>query len=153
MAFPILYAEEKEQVHRHSSIDQFKDGFLSAWKQGGWAPIVFDQIDGIGECSGIKSHPVTISFGSDLGYVFPEGKCTYFSDHFIVVDKNGVEQKVLPECFGGKGELYDAFVDKNAFINFDIADGIASSLGVHNKATLRVGLSYCVADETLPAVK
>lgn len=149
----ILYATNDAQVHRHSSLDQFKDGFLSAWVKNGWAPIVFDQIDGIGECSGIKSHPVAISFGDDLGYVFPEGKCTYFSDHFIVVDKNGIEQRVLPECFGGKGELYDTLVDKNSFINFDAANGIASSLGTHNKTTLRVGLSYVKADKTLPAVK
>lgn len=149
----ILYATNDAQVHRHSSLDQFKDGFLSAWVKNGWAPIVFDQIDGIGECSGIKSHPVIVSFGDDLGYTFPEGKCTYFSDRFIYFDKNGIEQRVLPECFGGKGELYDAFVDKNAFINFDTVNGIASSLGVHNQATLRVGLSYVKADETLPAVK
>lgn len=149
----ILYATNDAQVHRHSSLDQFKDGFLSAWVKNGWAPIVFDQIDGIGECSGIKSHPVAISFGDDLGYTFPEGKCTYFSDRFIYFDKNGVEQRVLPECFGGKGELFDVYIDKNSFVNFDPVDGVASSLGAHNKTTLRIGLSYCVADETLPAVK
>ena len=27
-----------------------------------------------------------------------------------------------------------------------------SSVGVHNKTTLRTGLSYVIADETLPAV-
>ena len=149
----ILYATNDAQVHRHSSLDQFKDGFLSAWVKNGWAPIVFDQIDGIGECSGIKSHPVVISFGDDLGYIFPEGKCTYFSDRFIYVDKQGVEQRVLPECFGGTGEFYDVYTDKNAFINFDAADNATSSLGIHNKTTLRIGLSYVTADETLPAIK
>lgn len=143
----ILYATNDAQVHRHSSLDQFKDGFLSAWVKNGWAPIVFDQLDGIGECSGIKSHPVAISFGDDLGYTFPEGKCTYFSDHFIVTDKQGVEQKVLPECFG-EG-FYETYIDKHSFTNFD--DG--SSLGIHQAKTLRVGLSYVKADETLPAVK
>lgn len=149
MAFDILYATNDAQVHRHSSLDQFKDGFLSAWVKNGWAPIVFDQIDGIGECSGIKSHPVAISFGDDLGYVFPEGKCVYFSDHFITVDKNGVEYKQLPECFGGNGELYPTFVSSNAFLNFDNDSG----LGVHQAKALRVGLDYVKADETLPAVK
>ena len=144
----ILYAVDDAQVHRHSSLGQFKDGFVSAWVKNGWAPIVFDQMDGIGECSGIKSHPVILSFGDDLGYTFPEGKCTYFSDNFIIVDKYGVEYKQLPECYGGNGELYPAFIDANAFVNFD-----DSSLGLHNKKELRVGLSYVTADETLPAVK
>ena len=146
MAFPILYAEEKEQVHRHSSINQFKDGFLSAWKQGGWAPILFDQLDSIGECSGVKSHPVIVSFGNDLGYIYPEKKCTYVSDRFIFFDKQGVEQRVLPECFGGKGEFYESWTDSSAFVNYDND----SSMGVHNKTTLRVGLAYAKADETLP---
>ena len=61
MAYPILYPDEgSEQVHRHSSIDQFR-GFLSVMKKGGWAPIVFDQLDGI-NCEDIVSHPVIISF-------------------------------------------------------------------------------------------
>lgn len=146
MSFDILYPTNDAQVHRHSSIDQFK-GFLSVYKQGGWVPIVFDQLDGI-VCESIKSHKVVLSFGGDLGYIFPEGHCTYSSDHFIYVDKQGVEQKVLPECFGGKGEFYDTFVNANAFINFDGGN----SLGVHNSKTLRVGLSYVKADETLPPV-
>lgn len=146
MAFPILYAEEKEQVHRHSSIDQFKDGFLSVWKQGGWAPIQFDQLDSIRECGGIKSHPVIVSFGNDLGYIYPEKKCTYVSNRFIYFDKQGVEQKVLPECFG-EG-FYDKWIDANIFVNFDSNN----SVGAHNETTLRIGLSYVKADETLPAV-
>ena len=148
MAFDILYPDEgNEQIHRHSSIDQFKDNFLCAWKQGGWAPIVFDQLDGI-ICETIKTHPVTISFGGDLGYVFPEAHCTYSSDHFIYVDKNGVEKRLLPECFGGKGEFYDKFVKSNSFIVFDND----TSLGLHNRFRLRTGLDYVTADETLPAV-
>lgn len=147
MAFDILYPVDDAQVHRHSSIDQFK-GFFSTWKQGGWAPIVFDQLDGI-NCETIISHPVIISFGDDIGYVFPEAHCTYASDKFIYFDKNGVEQKLLPECFGGGGELYDKFVKSNSFINYD--DG--SSLGIHNTKTTRTGLSYVLADETLPPVE
>lgn len=61
MAFDILYPVEDAQVHRHSSIDQFK-GFLSAYIKGGWAPIVFDQLDGI-TCEEVKTHPVAITFG------------------------------------------------------------------------------------------
>lgn len=143
----ILYPDESnEQVHRHSSIDQFR-GFLSAWKKGGWAPIVFDQLDGI-VCESIKTHPVIISFGKDLGFIYPEAHCTYSSDHFIYVDKDGVEQRLLPECFGGKGEFYDFYSKSNSFINFDND----SSLGLHNNKQLRTGLSFVTADETLPAV-
>lgn len=142
----ILYPDEHEQVHRHSSIDQFR-GFLSTMVKGGWAPIVFDQLDGI-NCETIISHPVVISFGGDVGYVFPEAHCTYASDHFVYFDKEGVEQKLLPECFGGGGEFYDTFVKSNSFVNFDDD----SSVGVHNTKKLRTGLSYVLADENLPAV-
>lgn len=142
----MLYPDEHEQVHRHSSIDQFR-GFLSTMVKGGWAPIVFDQLDGI-NCETVISHPVIISFGGDVGYVFPEAHCTYASDHFVYFDKEGVEQKLLPECFGGGGEFYDTFVKSNSFVNFD--DN--SSVGVHNTKKLRTGLSYVLADENLPAV-
>lgn len=141
----MLYPDEHEQVHRHSSIDQFR-GSLSTMVKGGWAPIVFDQLDGI-NCETIMSHPVIISFGGDVGYVFPEAHCTYASDHFVYFDKEGVEQKLLPECFGGGGEFYDTFIKSNSFVNFDDD----SSVGTHNTKTLRTGLSYVLADETLPA--
>lgn len=144
MSFPMLYPDENDSVKRRSSIDQF-DKFLSVYKQGGWAPIVFDQLDGI-KCETVASHPVIISFGNDIGYVFPEAHCTFSSDKFIYVDKEGVEHKLLPSCFGGKGEFYDTFVKKYSFINFSND----TSLGVHNTTTLRTGLSYVLADETLP---
>lgn len=143
-----LYPDEgNEQVHRHSSIDQFR-GFLSVMKQGGWAPIVFDQLDGI-NCETIISHPVIISWGGDIGYVFPEAHCTYASDHFVYFDKEGVEQKLLPECFGGGGDWYQEYVRKNTFVNFDSDD----SIGVHNRKKLRTGLDFCLADNNLPPVE
>ena len=142
----ILYPDEHEQVHRHSSIDQFR-GFLSTMVKGGWAPIVFDQLDGI-NCETVISHPVIISFGDDIGYVFPEAHCSYASDKFVYFDKEGVEQRVLPECFGGGGEFYDEFIKSNSFVNFDND----TSVGTHNQKQLRTGLSYVLADETLPAV-
>lgn len=145
MAFPTLYPDEKnDNVKRHSSIDQF-DGFLSVYKKGGWAPLLFDQLDGI-TCETIKTHPVIISFTNDIGYTFPEAHCTLSSDKFIYVDKEGVEQKPLSHCFGGEGEFYDTFIKKYSFVNF--SDN--TSLGVHNTTTLRTGLSYVLADENLP---
>lgn len=142
----ILYPDESPQVKTHSSIDQFKD-YVHVVKQGGPVPIVFDQIDYIGECSGVHSHPVVITFGEGE-YVYPEGRCTYVSDKFIYVDQEGVESRLLPECQGGKGEMYETFVRSNSFLNFDDD----SSFGVHNRTTLRVGLDYVKADESLPPV-
>lgn len=141
----VLYPIDDAQVHRHSSIDQFSDGFLSVYKQGGWAPIVFDQLDGI-TCETIKSHPVILSFGDDIGYIFPEAHCQFTSDKFVYFDKEGVEQRPLPSCFGGKGEFYDVYVDKSSFINFDSNDSLSTS----DKFQLRTGLSYVLAEESLP---
>ena len=147
MAFPILYPDENNpQVHRHSSIDQF-EGFLSVMVKGGWAPIIFDQLDGI-DCETIKHHPVAINFG-DGNFIYPEATCTYSSDHFVYTDRVGTKKKLLPECFGGGGEIYDKFVKSNSFINFDNDN----SLGVHNKTALRVGLDYVKCDKALPAVE
>lgn len=151
MAFDILYPDEKnDQVHRHSSIDQFGD-FLSVMVKGGWAPIVFDQLDGI-NCETIISHPVIISWNDSIGYVFPEAHCTYASDHFVTADKQTIETAVLPSCFGENGDFYEYWTDKRTFINFD-GDAGGSSVGVHNQTTLRIGLSYVKADESLPPVE
>ena len=145
MSRQMLYPDEKPMVKRHSSIDQFRD-FLSVMKKGGWTPIVFDQLDGI-VCETVKSHSVVISFGDDIGYVFPEAHCSYTSDKFVYFDKNGVEHKLLPECMGGKGEFYELFVKSNLFVNFDND----TSVGTSSVNRLRVGLDYVLSDETLPA--
>ena len=142
----ILLPDENPMVHRKSSIDQYR-GFLSVMKKGGWAPIVFEQLDGI-DCNGIKHHPVIISFGGDVGYHFADGECSYTSDKFVYFDKEGVEQKLLPEYMGGKGEFYDLYVKSNSFLNFDDD----TSLGSHNVKRLRVGTDYIISDELLPPV-
>ena len=144
MVREILLPDEHPTVHRHSSIDQFR-GFLSVMKKGGWAPIVFDQLDGI-KCEEIKHHPVVISFGDDLGYIFPEAHCTYTSNKFVYFDKSGVEQKPLPCCFGGEGEYYETFVRSNSFVNYDND----SSVGTSTTKTLRTGLDYIYSDTILP---
>ena len=143
----MLYPDEKPTVNRHSSIDQFSNGFLSVYKQGGWAPILFDQLDGI-TCDTVKTHPVIISFGGDLGYIFPEAHCAYTSDKFLYFNKEGVEKQILPSEFGGDGELIDVYTSENTFINFDND----TSVGTHSTLRTRTGLSYVIADETLPSV-
>ena len=147
MAFKMLYPDEHPMVHRHSSIDQFR-GFLSVMKKGGWAPIVFDQLDSI-TCGEIKKHPVVLSLGDDIGYVFPEAHCQYTVDKFIYFDKFGVEQKPLPCCQGGGGEFYELFVKSNSFVNFDND----TSVGTHSIKRLRTGLSYVTSDKMLPPVE
>lgn len=142
----MLYPDEKPQVNRHSSIDQYK-GFFAIECKGGWTPVVFDQLDGI-NCETIHTHPVIISFTDDIGYHFSDAECNYASDHFIYFDKEGVEEALLPECMGGGGEYYVKFIKKYSFVNFDND----SSVGSHNQKRLRVGTSYVLADNTLPAV-
>lgn len=141
----VLIASEKPMVKWHSSIDQFKD-FFSVMTQGGWTPVVFDQLDGI-KCTTVKTHPVIISFSDDIGYTFPEAHCHYASDKFVYFDKEGVEQRLLPSCFGGRGEFYDVYIKQNDFVNFDDD----TSVGSHSSLRRRVGLGYALSDETLPA--
>lgn len=145
MAREMLYPDETPMVHRHSSLGQYR-GFLSVVTRGGFTPIKFDQLDGI-TCDRVQSHPVIISFGGDIGYHFPDGECSYASDKFIHFDRETTELVPLPACMGGGGEFYERFLKNNSFVNF----GNDTSLGVHNEKTLRVGLSYVLSDETLPA--
>lgn len=142
----ILLPDEHPTIHRHSSLDQYRN-FLSVMKQGGWAPIVFDQLDSI-HCDTVKSHPVIISFGNDVGYHFKDAECSYTSDKFVYFDKDGVEQRLLPECMGGKGEFYDFYFKGYSFVNY--SDD--SSVGTHSRIKLRVGTDYIISDEILPPV-
>lgn len=139
-----LYSDENPQVNRKSSINQY-GGFFAVKCQGGWTPIVFDQLDGV-NCQTVNSHPIVLSFTNDVGYHFPEARCSYTSEKFIYADKEGVEQKLLPSCFGGSGEFFEQFIREYTFVNFDCDN----ALGVRNTQNLRVGLSYVLADETLP---
>ena len=145
MSFRTLYPDEAPMVKRKSSIDQFA-GFFAVMEKGGWEPIVFDQLDGI-SCRAVKSHPTILSWSNDIGYIFRDGQCNYASDKFVYFDKNGIEQRLLPTCFGGEGEFYDEYVNKNSFVDFDNN----SSLGTHSALRRRVGLSYALSDKTLPA--
>lgn len=143
----MIYASDNPQAHWHSSIDQYK-GFLSVIKKGGYTPIVFDQLDGI-TCETLHTRPVIISFGDFIGYHYPEAKCSFVSDKFIYFDHEGVEEKLLPESFGGQGEFYLKYIKANSFVNFDNDQ----SVGVRSTKTLRVGLDYVLADKMLPVAE
>lgn len=140
MSIEYLNDADEYDVRRHSSIDQY-GAFLSVKKGGVNIPLRFDSLDWI-NCDGIKTHPVIISDGSDIGFNYPIGHYTYFTDTYLIVDRNEVVVKKLPEWYGA-GWYEKALREKN-FINFD-----GSSLGERNRVDLRIGKDYVKADEML----
>lgn len=147
MSKEILYPDETAQVHRRSSAGQFSN-FLSVMKDGTWSPVVFNQLDGI-RCETVKSHPIILELRPTLGYIYPEKRCVFVKDDLVSYAKEGVEEKLLPEEFGGTGdEWYQEAIDEESLV------GLAGDtpLGLHTEQVTRVGLDYVVSDETLPAV-
>ena len=136
------YLDEADEydVRRHSSVNQY-DAFLSVQKGGVNVPLRFDSLDWI-NCDGIKTHSVIISDGNDIGFNYPVGHYTYFTDTYLIVDRNEVVVKKLPEWYGA-GWYEKALREKN-FINFD-----DKSLGERNRVDLRIGKDYIKADEML----
>ncbi len=131
---------DENDIHRHSSVDQY-GAFLSVKKGGVNIPLRFDSLDWI-NCEGVKTHPIIISDGTDLGFNFPVGHYTYFTDTYLVMDRKEVVVKRLPKWYG-EG-WFEKALDKKVFTNFD--DG---SLGMRNRVDLRIGLDYVAADEVL----
>ena len=140
MKVEYLNDADETDIHRHSSIDQY-DHFLSAEKGGVNIPLRFDSLDWI-NCEGIKTHPVIVSDGNDLGYHFPIGHYTYFTDTYLIMDRNEVVVKQLPKWYG-EG-WYEKVLNERNFTNFD-----GHSLGVRNRVDLTIGLDYTIADEML----
>lgn len=138
----ITYLNDADQTdtHRHSSIDQYGN-FLSVKKGGVNVPIRFDSLDWI-NCEGIKTHPIIISDGTDIGFNFPVGHYSYITDDYIVMDRKEVVVKQMPEWFG-KG-WYEKALNEKVFTNFD-----NGSLGMRNKVNLRIGLDYVLTDDIL----
>lgn len=136
------YLDEADEydVRRHSSVNQY-DAFLSVQKGGVNVPLRFDSLDWI-NCDGIKTHSVIISDGNDIGFNYPVGHYTYFTDTYLIMDRNEVVVKKLPEWYGA-GWYEKALREKN-FINFD-----DRSLGERNVVHLRIGKDYIKADEML----
>lgn len=131
---------DETDIHRHSSINQY-GGFLSVKKGGVNVPLRFDSLDWI-NCDGIKTHPVIVSDGNDIGFNFPVGHYTYFTDTYLLMDRKEVVVRQLPEWFG-KG-WYEKALNQKVFTNFD-----ESSLGVRNKVNLRIGLDYIKSENIL----
>lgn len=140
MKVEYLNDADETNIHRHSSINQY-GGFLSVQKGGVNIPLRFDKLDWI-NCDGIKTHSVIISDGNDIGYHFPVGHYTYFTDDYLIMDRNEVVVKKLPKWYG-EG-WYEKALNEKVFTNFD-----GASLGERNRVDLRIGLDYILADETL----
>lgn len=131
---------DETNIHRHSSINQHK-GFLSVKKGGVSVPLRFDSLDWI-NCEGIKTHPIIISDGTDLGFNFPVGHYTYFTDTYLIMDRKEVVVKKLPEWYGAG--WYEKALNERILTNFD-----GSSLGERNRVDLRIGLDFVASDEIL----
>lgn len=140
MVIEYLNDADETDIYRRSSVDQY-NGFLSVKKGGVNIPLRFDKIDWI-DCDGIKTHSVVISDGNDMGYNFPVGRYTYFTDTYLIMDRKEVVVKQLPEWFG-KG-WYEKALNEKVFTNAD-----NGSLGNRNKVELRIGLDYVDTDEGL----
>lgn len=140
MKIDYLNDADENDIHRHSSVDQY-GAFLSVKKGGVNIPLRFDSLDWI-NCEGIKTHPIIVSDGTDLGFHFPVGHYTYFTDTYLIMDHKEVVVKKLPEWYGTG--WYEKALNKKMFTNFD--DG---SLGERNRVDLRIGLDYVTVDEVL----
>lgn len=140
MKVEYLNDADENNIHRHSSVNQY-GGFLAVKKGGVNIPLRFDSLDWI-DCEGIKTHPIIVSDGTDIGYNFPVGHYTYFTDDYLIMDRKEVTIQKLPKWYG-EG-WYEKALNEKVFTNFD--DG---SLGVRNRVDLRIGLDYATADEYL----
>lgn len=144
MSIPILSAVSDQKVYRHSSITQHKNT-LSVLKKGEWLPLVCDHLDYI-DCGRVVSHKVAVTDGEDIGYTYGVKECKYWTDNYLMGNNGYTTTSALPTWFGIG--YYDDYKDSNVIINSD-----DESLGQHNELTLRVGTSYCLAEETLKAVE
>lgn len=138
----VNYLNDADQTdtHRHSSINQY-GAFLSVKKGGVNIPLRFDSLDWI-NCEGIKTHPVIISDGNDIGYNFPVGHYTYFTDTYLIMDRKEVVVKELPKWYG-EG-WYEKALNEKVFTNLD-----GASLGMRNRVDLRIGKDYVLTDKIL----
>lgn len=142
---PILFAVPDDHVvDRKSSISQHTDK-LGHWKKGQFLPLVFDKLDYI-DCDRIVSHKSTLSNGTDIGFDYPTGSCTIYSNNYLYGDIRETIVKVLPSWYGNG--FYESFLDKFTMINSS-----SSSLGLACRQQLAVGLDYVKCKTVLDPVE
>ena len=139
----MLEPDEKPDVFYHSSISQHKNK-LSVIQRGEWIPISFDSLDWINCETGAHSHLATVTDGDDIGFDFRVGEEVLLSDTYLTGDFEGLVTKELPAWFG-TGE-YQEYVKARDYVNSD-----CESLGHRTSQTLRIGLNYALAKNTLKA--
>ena len=137
-----LESADERRTLTKSSISQAKDHVLSVTNNlGQYFPIVWDHLDWI-DCDQIKWHQEMVSDSDELAYMYPVSECTYYTDQYVYVDEHGKELRTLPHWAGEA--FYEAYVDRNAFVNFD-----DQALGIRNKQTLQNGLHYVEARDNI----
>lgn len=137
----ILESNDSPTVRYKSSISQHRNT-LCVMKRGEWLPISYDVLDFI-DCERIECHRAFMTDGDDIGWHYPVGECTLYTNQYVYHDEYGTELRTLEDWFGTG--MYLEALTKRAFINSDL-----EALGIVNKYRLRVGLSYAIADKTLP---
>lgn len=138
----LLESADEYTVERKSSIYQF-EGFLAVRKGDEWTPIQYDVIDAI-HCNRVEAHKAVLTNKPYIGYVYPTEKRRYVSDSYVAGDEKGTELLPLPEFYGAG--FYENAYDREFLVN-----GANGALGIHNDATLTVGLDYVIAKDSLEA--
>ena len=137
-------AVEKRRLGRYSSIYQNR-GMLSIRRGDEWVPICYDVLEKQ-VCDQILHHKGFLVDEDYIGYQFPVKECTYLSQQYIVSDQKGTELKVLPDWYGAG--FYEEAYNRDIVVNSD-----NGALGTTQATTLRVGLDYVLAKDTLDPVK
>lgn len=138
----LLESADERTLERKSSIYQF-EGFLAVRKGDEWAPIQYDVLDAV-RCNRVEGHKAVLANKPYIGYVYPVAERRYVSEAYVAGEEKGTELLPLPE-FYGTGFYENAYDRKN------LVNGATGALGVVNDTTLRVGLDYVVAKDSLEA--
>lgn len=137
----MLPAEDREQVKRYSSIDQYKC-MLHVIEKGETLPITFDYLDKI-DCKGrITSHKIIVKVGDWAGIHFPVATKKYRHTEILIGDYEDSEFYRDED-----GELHEQTEALKVAVG-----GNGSLLGLTQEKELRVGLDYVWGDKTLEAV-
>lgn len=139
----ILLPYEPKRLEKKTSLWQ-NAGMLAVRKGDEWVPISFDVLDGM-VCDHMASHKAVLTRKPYIGYQFPVKECRYVSELYVTGDQKGTELVALPEWFGTG--FYEQAFDRDVFVN-----SASGALGVVNDTTLRVGLDYVTAIESLDPV-
>lgn len=139
----VIPAVEDRKLERKSSIYQHAN-MLAVRRGDEWVPIAFDTLEGW-DCD----HPITrkavVTDKAYIGYNFPVATRRFISDTYILSEQKGIELRALDSFFGAG--FYEAKYDRDILVNSD-----SGALGTQNTQTLRIGLDYVLAKDTIDPV-